>query len=157
VSAPARLVRCGLARFLRCRKGGAGVEFAIIAPVLILATVGTVDLGLGLYQNMQVQNAAQAGAVYAASHPFSASNIATVVGSATKSSGVTASPAPAQFCGCASATGVASNACNTSCPAGGTAGTYVSVNASASYSPMLPYPFLPSALTLSSQAIVRTN
>ena len=118
MSAPARLVRCGLARFLRCRKGGAGVEFAIIAPVLILATV---------------------------------------VGSATKSSGVTASPAPAQFCGCASATGVASNACNTSCPAGGTAGTYVSVNASASYSPMLPYPFLPSALTLSSQAIVRTN
>jgi hypothetical protein len=70
---------------------------------------------------------------------------------------VTASPAPAQFCGCPSATGVAANTCNASCPQGGSTGTYVSVNASASYSPLLPYPFLPGTLTLSAQAIVRTN
>ena len=42
-------------------------------------------------------------------------------------------------------------------PAGAIAGTYVSVNAQASYSPLLPYPFLPSSLTLSAQSIVRIN
>jgi Flp pilus assembly protein TadG len=141
----------------RAEAGGAGVEFAVIAPMLVLAIVGTVDLGLGLYQNMQVQNAAQAGAVYATSHTFSAASISAVVSAATKSSSVTASPAPAKFCGCASNAGVAANACSASCPAGAIAGTYISVNAQASYSPLLPYPFLPGTLTLSAQSIVRVN
>jgi Flp pilus assembly protein TadG len=144
-------------RFVGCPDGSAALEFAVIAPMLVVAIVGTVDLGVGLYQSMQVQNAAQAGAVYAATHSFSAANISTVVSSATNSSSVAASPAPAQFCGCASNAGVAANACNASCPAGAVAGTYVSVNAQASYSPLLPYPFLPSTMTLSAQSIVRVN
>src|SRR5580765_4241220 len=102
-------------RFIGCPDGSEALEFAVIAPMMVIAIVGTVDLGVGLYQNMQVQNAAQAGAVYAATHSFSAANISTVVASATKSSSVAASPAPAQFCGCASNAGVATNTCNASC------------------------------------------
>lgn len=151
-----RLV-CQFRRFIGQADGSAALEFAVIGPILVLALVGTVDLGLGLYQNMQVQNAAQAGAVYAASHTFSVTNISNVVSSATNSSSITASPSPAKFCGCGSNAGVVANACNSSCPAGAIAGTYISVNAQASYSPLLPYPFLPSTLTLSAQSIVRTN
>lgn len=152
---PRRLGRY-IRHFIGHTNGSAALEFAVIAPMLVLAIVGTVDLGLGLHRNMQVQNAAQAGAVYASSHTFSEANISSVVTSATNSS-ITASPVPAKFCGCASNSGVATNACNASCPAGAIAGTYVSVNAQASYSPLLPYPFLPSTMTLSAQSIVRTN
>lgn len=146
-----------IGRFAGQADGGAALEFGVIAPMLVVAIVGIVDLGVGIYQSMQVQNAAQAGAVYASSHIFSATNISNIVTSATNSSSITASPSPTQFCGCASNAGVAANACNASCPAGTISGTYISVNAQASYSPMLPYPFLPSTMTLSAQSIVRTN
>ena len=47
------------ARFLRDRNGLGAVEFAVLAPVLILMFVALADLGLGIYQNMQVDSAAQ--------------------------------------------------------------------------------------------------
>ena len=138
-------------------RGAAALEFAVIAPTLVLATVCTVDLGLGLYQRMQVQNAAHAGAVYAATHGFSAADISNVVTSATKSTSIAAAPAPAQFCGCASNAGIADAACNTACPGGATSGNYIRVSAQTSYAPLLPYPLLPTPLDLSSQAVVRIN
>ncbi|TMJ54449.1 MAG: pilus assembly protein, partial [Alphaproteobacteria bacterium] len=61
-----RAVR-NLARDIR---GVAAIEFAIVAPMLVLAMVCTADLGLGIYRKMQVQNAAQAGAEYAIVHGY---------------------------------------------------------------------------------------
>jgi Flp pilus assembly protein TadG len=38
--------------------GSAAIEFAIVAPALVLALIGTADLGLGIHRKMQVENAA---------------------------------------------------------------------------------------------------
>jgi Flp pilus assembly protein TadG len=135
--------------------GVAAIELSIIAPTLVLALICTADLGLGIYRNMQVQNAAQAGAEYAVTHGFTTTGIVSAVQAATTYSAVTASPAPTQFCGCASATGVATATCSSTCSGGSAAGTYVSVSALATYNTLLPYPLLPSRFTLTAQSTVR--
>jgi Flp pilus assembly protein TadG len=153
-SASSRL-RSRLARGLgRDVRGVIAVEFAIIAPVLLLVMICTIDLGMGIYRQMQVESAAQAGAEYAIAHGFSAS-IPNAVVNATSFSGITASPAPAQFCGCAATSGVTSASCGSTCPGGAAAGTYVTVSAQGSYNTILPYPLLPNTFTFASQSTVR--
>jgi Flp pilus assembly protein TadG len=151
----ARSLVSALARFRCDVHGVAAIELAIIAPTLVLALVCTADLGLGIYRNMQVQNAAQAGAEYAVTHGFVADSILSAVQNATALSDISASPVPNQFCGCASATGVASAACGSTCSGGSAAGTYVTVSTVATYKTLLPYPLLPSSFTLTAQSTVR--
>ena len=137
-----------------CR-GTAAIEFAIVGPMLVVMMVCTVDLGAGMFRKMQVQNAAQAGAMYAALHGFTASSISNAVTSASGFSGVSASPAPSQFCGCASNSGVTSITCTSTCSGGSTPGTYVTVSAQGVYTTILPYPMVPESFTLTSQSTVR--
>lgn len=134
--------------------GGALVEFAVTGPALVLMMVCAGDLGLGIYRHMQVQNAAQVGAQYAVAHGFDATAISSAV-TAVSSYPLSASPAPTQFCGCPSASGVATADCGSTCPSGISAGTYVTVSTQATYTPVVPYPLLPSSFSFSNQSTVR--
>lgn len=155
----ASAVRKSLRRFVHIRKddirGVALIEFAIIAPILVILMVCTIDLAMGIYRKMQVQNAAQAGAQYAMLRGFNASSISSAVVNATKFSGVSASPGPIQFCGCASSTGVSSAACNSTCSGGALAGTYVTVSAKGTYKTLLLYPSIPENFNFTAQSTVR--
>jgi Flp pilus assembly protein TadG len=145
-------------RALRYDAGGvAAIEFAVMAPTLVMMAICTVDLGMGIYRNMQVQDAAQAGAQYAMRHDFDANQLATVVSNATGLSGVSASPAPVQYCGCASSTGVAHIACGSTCPTGAVYGNYVQVSSQATYQTILPYPMIANSFTLTAQSNVRVQ
>lgn len=136
--------------------GLAAIEFAIVAPTLVLLFISTADLSLGIYRKMQVQNAAQSGAAYAMLYGFAKTSISSAVTNATGYSSVAASPQPNEFCGCPSAsTGVTSISCGSSCPNGATAGTYVTVSAQATYETILPYPMLPNSFTFNAQSTVR--
>jgi Flp pilus assembly protein TadG len=139
----------------RDTRGSAGVEFAIIGPAFALMLVGTADFSLGVYHKMQVQNAAQAGAQYAAVNGFNASSISSAVLAATSYSGIASSPAPIQFCGCPSATGVTSATCGSACAGGSTAGTYVTASAQATYTTILAYPGIPSSFIFTGQSTVK--
>ena len=138
------------------RTGLAAIEFAIVIPLLMLMFVGLVDLGMGVYRSMEVKDAAQAGAQYAVVNGFNASAIQTAVTSATRYASIAASPAPTQFCGCASTTGVTNATCGATCPNGFTAGTYVAVSATATYYPSLIYSSLfPKSFALTATSTVR--
>jgi Flp pilus assembly protein TadG len=139
----------------RADEGIAAVEFAFVAPVLVILIVCTADLGLGLYRKMQVQNAAQAGAQYAAVHGFDSSSISAAVTGATSFSAISASPTPSQFCGCPSSTGVTSTSCSSTCSGGASPGTYVTVSATGSYTTLISYPGIPSTFTFTAQPTVR--
>jgi len=141
-------------------RGVAAIEFAAIAMVFVIMMIGTADFGMGFYRKMQVQNAAQAGAQYAMVHEFSASSISSIesaVISTTAVSGIVPSPAPVQFDGCPSNTGVTSPDINSKCPDGSTAGTYVTVWAQGVYQTILPFPLLgiPDSFTFTAQSTVR--
>jgi hypothetical protein len=135
--------------------GAAAVELAALAPLLVVTMILTADLGMGIYRNMQVQRAAQAGAEYAVTHGFDASAVSNAIAISTPLAGLSASPAPRQFCGCASSTGIAESACDANCAGGARAGTYVTASAHSVYQTILPYPLLPDAFTLTAQSTVR--
>ena len=54
-----------LSRFFGCTTATAAVEAAIFAPIFLTLTLGVTDLGSGMFVQMQVNAAAQAGASYA--------------------------------------------------------------------------------------------
>lgn len=137
--------------------GVASIELAVMAPALVVMMICTVDLGMGIYRNMQVQNAAQAGAQYAMMHVFDPNQIASVVSSATGLSGISASPPPVQYCGCATGAGVSNIACGSTCPAGAIYGNYVQVSTQGTYTTLLPYPMIASSFTLTAQSNVRVQ
>jgi Flp pilus assembly protein TadG len=64
------------ARRLRAdRRGAAAVEFALVSPFLLGLLVPIADLGAYVYDSMQLQLAAQAGAEYAARHDWDPNGI----------------------------------------------------------------------------------
>ena len=151
---------CRLRDLLRAAEGTAAVEFALVAPILMGMLVPVADLSMAFAQRMQVQQAAQAGAQYALLHPWnssSASNISNAVTAASNLSGVSASPAPFQFCGCPNGSAIASATCGSTCSDSTTAGYYVTVSARYTYTPAVPYSLLGSSVTLSAQSTVRVQ
>lgn len=144
--------------FLRARNdtnGVAAIEFAIVIPLLMLMVVAAIDLGMGFYRKMQVEEAAQAGAEWAVKNGFDAGTISNAVSSATSGPGISVSPAPVQFCGCATGSSISTATCGSTCSGGVLAGTYTTVSAQMTYTTMVNYGFFPSTYNFSSQSTVR--
>jgi Flp pilus assembly protein TadG len=131
--------------------GAALVEASIIVPLLILVFLTIADFGMAFYGQIEVQHAAQAGAQYVIAKGFNSANISSAVtnaanlpNNATFIGGISAAPAPSQFCGCPSNTGVALHAAGQCagnlvgqiCGGSGTYGTYVTVSAKTTYAPI---------------------
>jgi Flp pilus assembly protein TadG len=134
--------------------GAAAIEFGIIVPILSLMVIAIADIGFGVYRKMQVEDAAQAGAEWAIRNGFDSNGISNAVTSATSAS-IAASPAPQQFCGCATGSSVNSATCGTPCPGGAMAGTYATVSAQLTYNTTLNYVVVPSNYNFSAQSTVR--
>ena len=138
-------------------RGGAIIEFALIMPFLVLLAVGLCDLGFAVYNSMQVQAAAEAGAQYAVRHTWDATAVAAAVTGATGTGGISATPAPSEVCACPGGGVLTQIGCTSTCPSGDPPGTYASVSALLLYQTVLPYPGLPATLTLAGQAYRRLN
>jgi Flp pilus assembly protein TadG len=150
-----RMFRTNLRSTRRATSGTAAIEFAIAAPMLSILVFGAAELGYSAYQAMEVQDAVEAGALYVSKHGWDSSGIATAVLNATDITGLTASPAPAQFCGCPSTTGVATATCASTCTGGNPAGQYVQINATLTRKSLIPNSGLPLPTAFSAQSIVR--
>jgi Flp pilus assembly protein TadG len=136
--------------------GVAAIEFGIIVPILVMMTVATVDIGMGFYRKMQVEDAAQAGAQWAIRNGFDSAGISNAVTSAIQGApAISVSPAPVQFCGCASGSSISAASCGSTCPGGVQAGTYTTVSAQMTYNTILPYGFFPSTFNFVSQSTAR--
>jgi Flp pilus assembly protein TadG len=150
-------------RFRRgSESGNAAIEFGLFIPVLLIVLTGTVELGFLMYEAMQVNNAVEAGILYAAANGFNAASITSAVTNAsvlpTGLNALTATPAPTQFCGCATAasvTNLGSPPCSATACSGSPAGTYVQVNASLTHTIIIPNPWVPTTLTAT--AVIRIN
>jgi Flp pilus assembly protein TadG len=87
--------------------GSVAIEFALASVLFLLPLVaGTVEVGVAVYQNMQVYAAVEAGALYAQSDGWDQAGIEAAVTGAFGSvatnalTNVTATPVPTHFCGC---------------------------------------------------------
>ncbi len=143
-----------IARVLGRRDGVAAIEFAIMAPMLIALLIGTVEIGLAIRAAIETQEAVSAGALYASQKGFDSPGIIGAVQAATAHANLTASPAPSEFCGCPSATGISSTTCSSLCTDGRTARQYVVIHAALPRPSVIgSYVGLPA--TLMAQATVR--
>lgn len=142
-----------ISRTLADRDGAAGVEFALLLPMLVVLLIGTVDLGGLAYQSMQVSAAAHAGAQYAIRNGWSATAVADAVTNAT-SLPVTASPAPQLVKACVSGGAVVVTSSST-CSGGAAAGSYIQVNAQAAITPIIVWSSFAMPSSVSAQAMVR--
>ena len=149
------LLRRFVTRAASNTSGAVAVEFGFMVPVFALMVVSVIDIGLGVYRKMQVEDAAQAGVQYAIAHGFDANAISNAVTSATNSSAITASPPPVTFCGCATGSGMRTVSCGTTCPGGALAATYTTVSAQATYGTILNYQVVPYTYTYSKQSTAR--
>ncbi|MGI4978617.1 MAG: TadE/TadG family type IV pilus assembly protein [Janthinobacterium lividum] len=147
------------ALFWRARDGVAAVEFALIAPLLILLLGGAVSLGEALRVRIAVGNAARAGAAWAQLNGFDANGIAAAARAATALTGV-AVTATASAASCTSPASLllAPAGGATLCPAtGAPPGTYVSVATSVPYTSVIPLPGLPTTTTITGAAVARVR
>ena len=135
--------------------GVAAIEFGLMAPFLMMLVVGTVEVGSGVYQAMLAQNAAEAGAVYASKHGFDIDGISGAVLGATAAAGITATPAPSQFCGCPAAADVTATDCALNCADGAAPGQYVRISAQITHTPIISFSGIAVPGAITGQAIVR--
>ena len=149
-------LRCGQSAS-RAVLGSAAIEFAIFAPLLLTLVFGGAEAGYSAYQAMQVQNAVEAGAVYTSKYGWNSSGITAAVLNATDVTGLTATPAPAQFWGCPASNNVVVVASGVKCANGNSAGQYVQINATLTRQTLIPNSGLPLPATFTAQSIVRLN
>ena len=68
--------------------GVSTIEFAVIASMLATLAIGMLDFGMGLWQQMEVGNAARAGAEFASINGYNSTGIQNAVTSATSLSSI---------------------------------------------------------------------
>jgi Flp pilus assembly protein TadG len=165
------MIRQAIRRFLVGEDGIAGsalIEFTLVAPLLVVMSIYTMDFGLVFYRQMQVQNAAQAGVDWAiANHRFNPAGISAAVTNATNYPDISVSTGyPIEQCACPSKSGVTFTTSNNPAPAGcptctgfvglSVGGLYVTVQTQATYSSFIRYGLFSSATrTLTAQSMAR--
>jgi Flp pilus assembly protein TadG len=142
------------------RRGTAAIEFALAAPLLLILLTGIVELGMAAFQAMQVQTAAEAGALYATAHGGGdLDKISQAVTNATSTAGITASPAPQVYCGCPGSGGITSQGsdCSSTCSDGKPPGKYATVSATITRQTFLPFLNLPLPDAFTRHSVVRVQ
>ena len=144
--------------------GTIALELALIVPILLAIFVGTFDMGFLLFQQMQVEAAADAGAAYAVAKGaagYNATTIANVVGAAAYPTQTAITGNASWGCACLNGTSGLTSAggtppnCSTlpACVNGSSPGLYALVTAQVTPTPMFAWPGYPA--TLHSGVVVR--
>jgi Flp pilus assembly protein TadG len=116
----------------RRRAGTATVEFAIVAPVLLMIVLGLMDWGLALEQRLRLQTAVRAGAQFALTAPTDTAGITAAIRAAAPDLASLSANSSGVWCECA---GTAMS-CTGSCLPG--LQRFLRVDASHPYTPFTP-------------------
>jgi Flp pilus assembly protein TadG len=167
-----------LSRLTHATTGNAAIEFALVAPILVLLLLNSVDLSFLIWAKMEVENAAQMGAqaayVTCSSGPLPAttncanlnSAITTAIHGTSLSTGVSqAGGSPNENYGCPSGASLVSVGTYSSPPnpfdcssvgnPNDNPGDYVIIGVTYSYTPVFPGLSIISSQTLASSALQR--
>lgn len=154
----------------RNQRGAAVIEFAVIIPLLLFTLIGSVDVGRAVYEAIALSSAAHAGAQYGGITPENAGNTnnirTAVLRNLTDSFGYRegndhVDVVITRRCACGNGTNPGTTVpCETTtvCAFGaGAPRTYVRVSVTSNFSPLIPYPGLPSTFVISRTAEMRAS
>lgn len=143
-----------LLRVWRRTDGAVAVEFALVAPVLIILLLIAVDFGAGMYEQQRIVGAARAGAQFAV---FSTANaqdetlIQAAVANAAQKDASELDITSVYFCQCQSG---ASVDCTGTCD-GDAPEVYVRITVEYEHETLLDYPGLGNPMTLTAESEYR--
>lgn len=129
------------------------VEMAVALPVLVLLLLVATDFGRLYYTNIEVADAARAGAQYGSQSLISAANSAGMAAVAKiDASNLSNLTAVASQCTCMVSSTVPM--CPADYCASNPGATFVEVDTSTTFSTIFSYPGIPSKITLAGKAIM---
>jgi Flp pilus assembly protein TadG len=142
--------------FFRREGGSALVEMALIVPILMVPILGAVDFGRGFYLGQELASAAHAGAAYGAQNPTDTAGMkAAALAAAPDLTGISIAT-PTYGCECANGSSFNANCSSTPTCTGSNAVYLVSVTATVSYTPLIKWPGIPSPISISTTAKMRS-
>lgn len=135
--------------WLKCRRGTAAVELALVLPLYLSMTGGLIDFGLYFHDSLLLRYAVQSAGQYAfaslqAANPTGVPPVSSIQQVASAASGLgsitvsVSAPGPSCFQDSSSPASLTSGSYGTACPNGNPVGTYVVITASYSYQPIMP-------------------
>jgi Flp pilus assembly protein TadG len=147
----------------KANHGAAFIELALVSPLLLLLLFGAIDFGRGFFVGLEVANAAHAGAEFGSENP---SGTVTEISAAASQSAPNLSnltvSTPTWGCECSDGSLYSANCtvtpvCVASSTRSSTSVRKIQVTATAVYHPLLPWPHIPSSITLTQTATIRGN
>ena len=147
-------------QLLRGESGAALLELAFLAPLFLVLLLGAFDFGRAFYLEMGLASGAQAGALYGSQYPKDTTGISNMATNNTPSVSDLSIGTPTVAYGCECPDGSHYSASDASCPStstcsGLTTVCRVDVSMTGTYTPVFPWPGLPSSMTFSSKASMR--
>jgi Flp pilus assembly protein TadG len=133
--------------------GSSILETTLLMPFLVLLLMGAVDFGRAYFMAIEVSSAAEAGALYGTQN---ASDTAGMVTAATLDAPEVSNLAPVATYGCECSDGSSVSASCTSLPlCTYNVVNFVEVDTAATYTPIFPYPGIPTSIALTAKARMR--
>jgi Flp pilus assembly protein TadG len=139
----------------RDERGGAVVELALAAPLLLLLAVGTLDFGRVFFETTAVAQAARSGAQYGVQSIEKSGDIPGMIAAAESAAddAGTVNVAAERICTCAGGAAVdCAGMCGVSKPE-----IYVKVTVQKTFTTLTTYPGVPSGFTISRRAMLRVD
>ena len=144
------------ARLGSSRRGAAAVEFALLAPIVIAALAGIANYGMAMFEKMELENAARAGAQIAITARASTTTIQNAVVNATNLSLLTSDVTLTESCWCQDVS--ATETCGNTCVDGDPAQYFMTVSVSKTFDYIFGFDYLlGTSTTLTGSVKVRTQ
>lgn len=144
-----------LARFAEARDGALALEFAFIAPMLMILLAGVIDVGAAINRQMQLTSAVQSGVQMAIAQPPTADTLGTIAAAVRLSAPDTSNESQAvrveMFCETA---GGGAASCADATPGGA---TYIEIRLTETWEPTLSYPLHGQSLPLEASLTLRVR
>lgn len=135
------------------RQGAAAVEFALLVPVLLVIGMALIDLGMAVFNKMELMSAVRTGAQVAL---MDSSNTTEIRSAVTNSTDLSPTINIDPFCECSDGTPIG---CGGYCTSPLIKRTFMTISATQSFTPITPrlIPGFMESFSLSGQVTVRTE
>jgi Flp pilus assembly protein TadG len=143
---------------LRDENGASLVELAFVLPLFPLLLFGAIDFGRAFYLSVEIVGAAQAAAAYGSQNPTDTAGMQYAAQDDAPDVPNLSAGTPTYGCECSDGTNYVASCAPAppSCPSNNEV-QRVNVRVTGTYSPLFPWPGLPSSMSLSSSASMRSG
>jgi Flp pilus assembly protein TadG len=145
--------RCDL---LRREHGASLVETAILLPLFVLLLFGAVDFGRAFYLAIEVAGAARAGVTYGSRNPTDITGMQTAAQDDASDVPNVSVGTPTYGCECSDGTSYSASCASVPSCSPLTEVKRVNITVTGTFTPLIPWPAMPSSMSFSSSASMRS-